>query len=114
MASNKNQNDAFNDIPPGKKLLSFFDNFPLGREVATHLGLLHIIDDHQIMWFEAGSRDHKVGIHKRFRLQVLRGLVSFGGFELAVHGTVSTVTGQLPLGASLMLLGAAILYLTRR
>lgn len=114
MASKQKHNDAFVGAPPGNNLLSFLDNFPIAKEIAKHIGLVHIIDDHQCMWEEAKTDEDKVKIHQRFRRQVGRGLVSFGGFEIAFHGVVSTAFGQWLVGSSLIMVGAFILHIMRR
>ena len=114
MASTKHHNDKLVRLPPGNNLLSVINSCLVATEIANHLGLIHIIDDHQCLWAEAKSNGEKVKIHQRFRRQVLRGLISFGGFEVTVHGALSTAFGQWWIGSSLIVVGTAILYLTRK
>lgn len=102
------------DTLPGEGLSSAITRFKAAQVVAEHIGIPQIIDDHQLMWLEANSDSERAGVHRRFRRQLVRGMVSFGGFEVAVHGVVSTAVGQFLVGSSLILVGAMIVYLTKR
>lgn len=97
-------------VPPGLDLLEFLDRSKLANEVAHHLGdLRQIADDHVIKWADATTDDEKVNVHKRFRTQVMRALVSVGGFELTVHGLYMALGGQFVFASFMLVIGVIIL-----
>lgn len=97
-------------VPPGQHLIQLLDRNKLANEIAHHLGdLRQICDDHIYMWACAETDDDKVKAHQRFRTQVMRALVSVGGFELTVHGLYMTFGGQFLTASFMLVLGAIIL-----
>jgi hypothetical protein len=114
MASNHNDDEhiAANEAP-GTAIRRVLDANHIAREVARHIHLEQIIDDHFVLWAQAETIEARLAVHKRFRKQVARALVSFGGIEIAAHGVISVAFGNWLVGASLIVVGAALIYLTK-
>jgi hypothetical protein len=100
--------------PPGEKLRNFIEGSQVAKEVDEHIGLSRVIDDHQILWSEARSKEEKIKAHKRFKKQAGRTLVSFWGFEIAVHGLISVVSGNFLIGGSMVIFWAILINAMRR
>lgn len=78
----------------------------------AHTHVLEIIEDHQIMWAEAPDKLAKNAVVKRLRLQLSYYCGGWVGFETFLHGTF-TLTGAPLFGASLMVVGMALVWLLR-
>jgi hypothetical protein len=98
---------------PGSEIQRVLKQYPTARKIARHIELEQIIDDHHYLWAQAETIEAKLTIHKRFRRQVARSLVSFGGVEIAAHGVISVAFGNWMVGASLIVVGAALIHWTK-
>lgn len=110
----KLEHDKYVNTPPGDGLLEVFEKSSIAKVGAEHSGVLQTIYDHQIIWENAETVEGKIEAHLRFRRQMARGLINFGGFEIAVHGIVDVAVGTWLTGGSLFLVGAFVMYVTRR
>lgn len=110
----KLRSEALSKHPPGDTVLKVIDKYRVTREIAKHIALRQIIDDAWIEWNQAGTAKEKIAVHKRFRVQVIRSMLSFGGFEIAAHGVISVAFGNFLVGGSLIVVGAAMMHLMRR
>lgn len=100
--------------PPGHGVLQLIERKRFFGALLHHVDHLpQIIDDHVVMWFEAKNDDEKRAVHARFRRQMRRTLLGFGGFEVFLHGVVVVTGGNIWVGGSLLLLGAAVVWATR-
>ncbi|WP_288254541.1 hypothetical protein [uncultured Hydrogenophaga sp.] len=81
------------------------------KSILTHTHVLQIIDDHQYMWLMAETDAEKRSIKRRLRKQLALAGVSFGGFEMFIHGAV-LAPADPQLGAGLLLVGVLVMYLT--
>lgn len=101
------------EVPPGHELHPAITASPFLTQLAEHTGVLRCIDDHSLLWAQAETADERLFIHERFRRQLARTFVSFGGFELYVHGAESLVIGNFEAASVLFFVGALILYLAK-
>lgn len=98
---------------PGNEVQRVLEQYPVARKVARHIELEQIIDDHCVLWAQAETVEAKLAVHKRFRRQVAKSLLSFGGVEIAAHGVISVAFGNWLVGASLIVVGAALIHWTK-
>ena len=96
--------------PPGSLLKKLAQNNRVLETLLSHMNVLEVIDDHQLMWFEARTQAEKLQVQRRFQWQLARAGVNTAGVELTLHGTVVAVAGDLFRGGSFFILGTAILY----
>jgi hypothetical protein len=101
---------SYQQRPPGDWLKKLAKRSSVFATALAHTHLLQIADDHDDLWHEAATAFEKSAVHRRFRVQIARACVSFGGFELTVHGLVFCGVGELMTGASLMVVGIALMY----
>lgn len=97
--------------PPGNRLKKLAERNTVCRSILTHTHVLQIIDDHQAMWLLAETIAEKRRIERRLRKQLALAGVSFGGFELFVHGAVFSPVDPYT-GGGLILMGLLVMYLT--
>ena len=83
------------------------------RVIATHMHLLQITEDHQLMWAEAADDAERESVHRRYQKQLVLAGANAVGFELAMHGTLGFITNPMT-GGALLVLGAVIVYFTDR
>lgn len=96
--------------PPGNRIKKLAEGSSVWRSVMEHTHMRQIVDDHQLMWFEA-SEAEKPLIVRRMRRQLGLALVNFAGFEASLHGVVWTFADPLP-GALLLIIGIALMRAT--
>lgn len=98
--------------PPGNRLKKLAKRSRALAAVLSHTHVLQVIDDHQDMWFSAESDAERHRIELRLRRQIALALVDVVGFEIAVHGVVAATFNDPLYGASLIMAGAAVMYLS--
>lgn len=96
--------------PPGNRLKKLAGRNTIFRSILSHAHVLQIIDDHQLMWLMAETEAEKHRIKRRLRKQLALAGVSFGGFELFIHGAV-LAPADFHLGSGLVLLGLLVMYI---
>ena len=98
---------------PGQWLKRSAERSTVARIILNHAHALQIIDDHQLLWWEAEDEEERERIRARCRKQLLLSGGHAVGFDMAVHGTVAMMFDPM-IGGAVFLLGAVITYITRR
>src|SRR6516164_6910905 len=98
---------------PGQWLKRSADRTKVARIVLNHAHILQIVDDHQLMYYEAIDDDEREQVRARCRTQVWLAGAHAIGFDVAVHGAVGMMFDPM-LGGAVLLLGAIIAFFTDR
>lgn len=77
-----------------------------------HMHVLQIIDDHQAMWLEALTDNERSEIRARLYKQLGFAGLNFVGLEVSIHGAVAAIATDPLHGASLILIGFALMWAT--
>lgn len=98
---------------PGQSLKRFAERSTFARIILNHAHALQIVDDHQLMWYEATDEEERECIRARCRKQLQLAGVHVLGIDMATHGAVAMMFDPM-VGGAVLLLGAVIAYFTER